>query len=271
MNRYTTQHIDFLRTAYLSMKVRDVAKAFNDRFGMSKTESQIKATLKNHKIKCGRKHKDRLITRHRLFTEDQDQFIRENYTTQGVKELALLLKHCFKINKTPEQIKTYVQNHGIKSGRTGCFEKGNIPANKGTKGLTGANSGSFKKGNIPPNIKTIGTERICSKDGYILIKVAEHDPYTGFPTRYRQKHVYIWEQANGPVPKGMVVAFIDGDKTHCKLENLMLISRAELLALNQHGYKDMPDKLKPSVLAMSKLQVKTWQKEKKLNKKGMDP
>jgi len=61
----------------------------------------------------------------------------------------------------------------------------------------------------------------------------------------------------------MVVAFINGDKTRCELENLMLISRAELLILNQYGYKDVPDELKPSVLALSKLQVKTWAKEKK--------
>lgn len=73
--------------------------------------------------------------------------------------------------------------------------------------------------------------------------------------------MYIWEQANGPVPKGMVVAFINGDK--CELENLMLISRPELLNLNRLGYKDMPAELKPSVLALSKLQVKTWAKEKK--------
>ncbi|KKK99275.1 hypothetical protein LCGC14_2634360, partial [marine sediment metagenome] len=123
---------------------------------------------------------------------------------------------------------------------------------------------SFKKGTIPPNRNPLGTERICSKDGFILIKIAEKNPYTGFPTRYKHKHVYIWEQANGPAPKGMVVAFIDGDKTRCELDNLMLISRAELLNLNRYGYKDMPAELKPSVLALSKLQVKTWAKEKKL-------
>lgn len=64
------------------------------------------------------------------------------------------------------------------------------------------------------------------------------------------------------MPEGMVVALRDGDKTNCEPENLMLISRAELLNLNRHGYKDMPDKLKPSVLALSTLQVKTWAKGK---------
>jgi hypothetical protein len=34
------------------------------------------------------------------------------------------------------------------------------------------------------------------------------------------------------------------------------ITRAELLALNQHNYKETPDEFKPSVLAVAKLEVK---------------
>jgi len=60
----------------------------------------------------------------------------------------------------------------------------------------------------------------------------------------------------------MVVAFKDADKLNCEPENLMLISRAELLTLNRHGYREMPAELKPSVLALSKLQVKTRAMEK---------
>ena len=147
-----------------------------------------------------------------------------------------------------------------RDGKTGRFQAGHRSWNYDSKGqgLTGANSKSFKKGNVPANRKPLWTERIDSKDGIILMKVPEQNPYTGSPTRYFYKHVYIWEQKHGPVPKGMVVAFIDGDKTNCEPENLMLISRAELLALNRHGYKNMPDKLKPHVLALIKLKVKTW-------------
>ena len=149
-----------------------------------------------------------------------------------------------------------MHSRGITSGRTGRFPAGHRPWNAGTKGLTGANRTSFKKGQAPPNRRPLGAERIDSKGGFILMKIAEPDPYTGFPTRYKHKHVHIWEQAHGPVPEGMVVALIDGDKTKCELENLMLISRAELLNLNRHGYKDTPAELKPSVLALSKLQVR---------------
>ena len=256
--RYTDRQLNFLRSGYLSMKIRDLARAFNKRFGASKTESQIKSTLSNHRIRCGRKGKDKLISYRRLFTEKQERFIRKNISGRRRAKMADLFNAWFKTEITPEQIKTFTGNHGISSGLTGYFPKGHTPWNTGTKGLTGANSGSFKKGSVSFNHKSLFSERVCSRDGFILIKVPEPDPYTDFPTRWKHKHVYIWEQTHGPIPEGMVVAFIDGDKTNCEPENLMLISRAELLNLNRLGYKDTPAELKPHVQALSKLQMKTW-------------
>ena len=260
--RYTNQQIEFLRIGYLSMNVHGLTMAFNDKFGMEKTEGQVKATLKNHKIKCGRKPADRLISRLRIYTEEQAQFIRDNYAGRSVAEMTELFNNRFEADRTRQQIKTFVSNRGVTSGRTGFFPKGHLPWNTGTKGLTTANKGSFKKGQVPSNRKPLGSERICPKDGYFIIKIAERNPNTGFPTRYKHKHVCIWEKEHGPVPKGMVVAFIDGDKNNVDLANLMLISRALLLNLNRHGYKEVPAELKPSVLALSNLQVKTWAKEK---------
>lgn len=194
------------------------------------------------------------------YTDEQIEFLRTGYKSIGLCDLTLAFNKRFGTDKTKSQIRGAINNRGITSGRTSCFKKGHKPWNAGTKGhgLIWANAGSFKKGNVPANRKPLGSERICSKDDCILIKVAEQDPNTGFPTRYKQKQVHIWEQANGPIPEGMVVAFRDSDKRNTEIENLMLISRAELLRLNQHSYKDTPDELKPSVLALSKLEVKTY-------------
>jgi len=259
---YTDEHLAFLQGGYLWMKVECLTVAFNSRFGMEKREGQIKSTLTNHHITCGRAPGDRFISRRCLFPGEQAQFIRDSYKGKSLAEMTALFNDRFGTARTEKQIKNFVARRGITSGRTGCFPKGHKPWNTGTKGLTGANKTSFKKGNVPPNRKPIGAERICSRDGFILMKIAERDPYTGFPTRYKHKHVHYWEQAHGPVPKGMVVAFINGDKTRCELENLMLISRAELLNLNRHGYKDALAAVKPSVLALSKLEIKTWKREK---------
>jgi len=87
------------------------------------------------------------------------------------------------------------------------------------------------------------------------MKVPERDPHTGFPTRYKHKHVWIWEQSNGPVPEGMAVVFIDADKQNCNLDNLMLVTRNELLLLNLHKYKDQPAEIRPSILALAKVEA----------------
>ncbi|MDY7035539.1 MAG: HNH endonuclease signature motif containing protein [Thermodesulfobacteriota bacterium] len=201
------------------------------------------------------------------YQKEHEQFVRDNCASVSKKELTKLFNDRFGTDLTVHKMNSFMGNWRINSGRTGYFLKGNKPWNYGTKGqgLTGPNKGSFKKGNVPANRKPLGSERVDPRDGSVLIKIPERDPHTGFPTRYKNKHVWVWEQANGPVPPGMVVAFIDGDRTNCEPENLMLISRAELLNLNRHGYKNMPDELKPSVLALSKLQVRTWAKEKKEN------
>lgn len=48
---------------------------------------------------------------------------------------------------------------------------------------------------------------------------------------------YIWEKANGPVPKGHVLILKDGDPLNLKLDNLELITRAELIARNRNSLK----------------------------------
>lgn len=255
MNRYTDIQLQFLRDGYPVMRVPELTVAFNAYFGTTKTRTAIKATLGNHKITCGRPTSG-IPGNYLSYTQSQAQFIQENYVSLSIADLTTAFNVRFFENKTEAQIRCFTRNHRIKSGRTGCFEKGDLPWNTGTKGLTSANITSFKRGNVPANRKLLGTERICSKDGYIMVKVAERDPNTGFPTRYRPKHIILWEKRHGKVPPGMIVAFRDGNNENCDIENLMLISRAELLRLNQRHYKETPAELKPSILAVVKLETK---------------
>jgi len=161
----------------------------------------------------------------------------------------------FGVNKKAREFRSLIHNQGWVSGRDGRFDKGHEPWNKGTKGLTEANSGSFKKGMVPINRRDIGDERICPKDGYILIKIAENNPYTDAKTRFKAKHVWMWEKAHGLVPENHTVSFIDGNKLNCTMDNLELLSRSALLRLNQSGIKDLPEELRPSMRTVAKLQA----------------
>lgn len=189
-------------------------------------------------------------------THEQDAWIRDNYPGRSRKELYQLFCEKYGQIVTINQIVAYVKNNKINSGRTGHFEKGKISWNKGKKGFMGANATSFKKGNIPANIKPLFAERI-SIDGFIEIKVPERNPHTGHKTRYRHKHVWVWEQHHGQtVPADHVVTFKDGNRINCNVENLMLVSRRHLLSLNNNGYKEAPEEIKPTIFILSQLEAK---------------
>jgi hypothetical protein len=120
-------------------------------------------------------------------------------------------------------------NHKINNGLKGCFKKGNVPHNKGRKGIcaSGCEKSWFKSGNIPANHRPVGSERV-TRDGYIEIKIAE-------PNKWQLKHRFVWEKVNGKIPKGKNIRFLDGDKLNCNIENLTVVSKAENLEITRQG------------------------------------
>lgn len=171
---------------------------------------------------------------------------------------------------TVDHIKALCTRQGWKTGRTGCFEPGAVPPNKGKKMPYNANSArtQFKKGQLPKNTKFLGHERIDAKDGYVYVSVAETNPHTGFERRYVLKHKWQWEQANGPVPDGMCLKCLDGDKTNTNPSNWELIARAVNLRLNGRwslAYDQAEPEVRPAVLAAAKLRCRT----KELRRQGV--
>lgn len=101
------------------------------------------------------------------------------------------------------------------------------PWNKGKtyKMKNHINKTTFKESHKHPKYRPIGSERI-NKDGAVEVKVAER--------RWLTKHRYLWEQKNGPVPKGHVIMFANGNKEDFSEENLLLVTRAQLMVLNKN-------------------------------------
>jgi hypothetical protein len=140
------------------------------------------------------------------------------------------------------------------------FPKGNVPANKGLR-RPGWSPGrmsetQFKKGQSPRNTKFAGHERV-SKDGYVEISVTETNPHTGYERRYVLKHRWLWEQLHGPVPKGMVLKSIDGNKQNTDPSNWKPVPRGLLPRLNGRfgrDYDRAPAELKPTIMAIAQLE-----------------
>lgn len=189
----------------------------------------------------------------RKYSPAELDFLREGYKGLALCDLTVAFNEMFNTERTETQIRHCLNNHGIKNGRPRRYKTGHTAWNKGISCIS---SGSFEKGNVSPRHRPLGAERFNDR-GYMLIKVNETDPITGASTRFKRKNIYLWEQANGPVPNGMIVSFIDGDKKNCELSNLMLISRAESMILTKLEYHDSPPELKPSILVLTKLKAKT--------------
>src|SRR5690606_8753843 len=144
--------------------------------------------------------------------------------------------------------------NGFDSGLSGRFKKGHVPWNKGLKGInTGGKAGWFKKGHRPHNYKPIGSERIDKNDGYVLVKVQDYGLYQ---ERWRFKHVVLWEKVHGKVPKDHVIAFLNGDKTDIRIDNLVLLSRAELAQMVRYGYFSNDPELTKAGIQLIRLQNK---------------
>jgi len=263
MRKYTQEQLLFLWLGYRELQVPELTVAFNESFNSDKSRLAIKSALTNHGFVCCRKGNGQ-TGKYKYLNDEHVEFIKREYVNLSVKDLTAALNKKFNLTLKVSQIKYFVHNHKIDSGRTGHFSKGHMPWNTGTKGVCKPSSTSFKKGHVPANLKTFGDERICSKDGYVLVKVDEVNPYTGYRGWYRPKHHVVWEQHNAPIPDDMILRFKDGDKLNCDISNLELVSRALHLHLNRKNHAEQPDELKPAVRAIAELEVATFAKRKEV-------
>ena len=167
----------------------------------------------------------------------------------SAREMAELFTEHFNIHVTKNQMKGVMYRNNISSGKTGRFEKGHIPNSKGQKmskeQYEKCKPTMFKKGHIPKNHREIGSERI-TKDGYIERKIKE-------PNLWVLKHRLIYEEHYGKIPAGYSVIFGDGDKLNCDINNLILVSRSELLLMNRNKLIKKDSSLTKTGLNIAKL------------------
>lgn len=249
---YSPAMISFIAKAYQKMGIPEVTQAFNAQFVTSLTEGQIRGAIKNNRITCGRKTGSILKGVLRSYTAEQAKFIKKQYQKLSIDELTIAFNSKFGTEKTVKQIRAFTRNHSIKSGRTGRFEKGAESWNAGKKGWTAGGRSAetrFKKGHQSNDLKPVGSTRICSKDGYVVVKVA-------LPNKWRLMHIVEWEKHHGPVPKGHRLWFKDNDRTNWHIDNLMLITRAQGAVINKQGFGTVPAELKTAAVTLADISMK---------------
>lgn len=159
------------------------------------------------------------------YTKEQSEFIAKNIKGRYRKELTEMFNSHFSVELTLSQITGFIKRNKLKSEIDAQFKIGHASANKGKKG-GGWEPTQFKTGNKPHNYLPVGSERV-NGDGYVDIKISD-------PNKWRGKHILVWEKHNGPVTKGYSVIFGDGDRSNFDINNLILVSRQQLLILNKN-------------------------------------
>lgn len=128
----------------------------------------------------------------------------------------------------PFHLKDVCKRHGYLTGRSHKFAKGNVPVHR-----------------APP-----GHERI-DQYGFVLMSVEGRGRYS--ECSYVPKHIYCWEAAHGPIPRGMYLIPLTSDKTNCDPSNWMLVTGGERNRIYARGYNSAPDEVKVTIRAVAKL------------------
>jgi hypothetical protein len=69
-------------------------------------------------------------------------------------------------------------------------------------------------------------ERMIASSGYPKIRVGRTHPLAD-PNGYAYEHLVVWVAAGRPKPgRGEVLRFANGDRRDCRIENLVLVTRA---------------------------------------------
>lgn len=265
---YTPAMVSFLEREYPRMRVPELTLKFNQRFGTDKGQGAIKCALSNRGIRCNRPTGSPIGTT-RLFTQEQTACVRKAYRDHKAPTVAAMVNETFGLSITTQQMRTFLKNHKITCDRSGCFAPGVKPWNKGTHFTAGGRSAEtrFRKGIRPRTWVPIGTE-VTDRDGYVKRKTRDRLEPGQSRFNWQYVHVLLWEQHHGPRPKHHAVVFRNGDQSDIRIENLALVSRAELLYLNRKRLAGLGGDLAAAAEALASLECTRFDLMRRLQKEA---
>lgn len=195
---------------------------------------------KKDSVRPCRKCKGRVVIfnatrRNHIWTKAEDKILRKHFKKMLYPEIAKMMGF------TESQVANRINSLGIRlSGeeferrkKIHQFKKGQISWSKGLKLPGRKNVTTFVKGHRPKNTLYDGAivlrKRSRKNGDYLFIRISKMN--------WMLLHNYLWIKNYGPIPKGMVVRFKDGNHLNCSIKNLELITRKENLMRNGPGPK----------------------------------
>ena len=166
------------------------------------------------------------------WANEEKEYLTQIYKKNDYDTILKMMNDKFECSFNRNQIISFMRRNKLKSEaikNNGRFSKGSIPWNKGLSYMPNNKETRFQKGNIPHCHREVGSERII-RDGYIQIKVAE-------PKVWDLKHRVIYREHYGEIPNGHNIIFADGNKMNFDIDNLIAVSKSEMLILNNNNLR----------------------------------
>lgn len=259
VRKFPLWYADWVRENVAKYTTSEMAEASRRELGIDISDKQMLNFKKNNGIPSVKLEHRKYV--YALFTDEQEEWIRENVKGKTNAELAAMVNERYGIEVTAKQISNWKKRHHLNSGLTGYFYSKENPVKDPhfRRGKPCTSKAKYKKGNRPHNAVPVGTE--VKKDAeYWWVKVAE-------PNKWRQKHILLWEAANGPIPPGHCLKFLDGNRDNVCLENLQLITKRVNKIMNYHHLNFPEAEMTKTGILLAQVTVKA-QERKREQKKG---
>ena len=234
-SKYPDALHQFIKENVIGTTSADLAKMVNDRFGTSFTPRLINAYKHKHGLSNGLHGGGPPKGESKVFPAPVVEFMVQNHSGCPPHQMAKKLNAVFSTNYTADQVKSYYNNHDLHSGIVNRFERG--------KTL---------------HEMPIGT--ITLRGSFYYEKIADSPDWD---KNWKQKHLLVWEAANGPVPPDCLVTFLDGDTHNYSLENLALVTKHENLMLSQDHLRFKNPELTKTGILITKVKLAASSQKKR--------
>lgn len=214
IRKWTGEHLDWVAEHRFSFDSYDALKcAFNDRFGTDATTHAIVGMLRRTGGSAKIKRNKNWVT------DEQIEWLREHYGKNGVSSRKLASDFNAKFGTNYRNLVTIANKNGI-----------TMDSQSRKRIVSSANS---KRLSVP-----VGSEYVDSSNGYVYVKIknVRKKGKSSFRDNWMLKQRYVYESAHGPIPKGSVIMFLDGNKSNFSLDNLACVTGREFIHLNTLGW-----------------------------------
>lgn len=264
----TNEQVEFLKINFKQLGYKELTERFNRKFNERKKITQIRKACKKHKLQ-----KRKLV-----YTDEQIEFIKNMYKGISHEELTRLFNNKYGTKRTVKQIKNvchvrnFLNNRNIRYTEEEIqWLQDTVPGKRWSEVTTLFNEKFSRK-------KTKNQIMIfcCSKgihngipfgpsdanDGSIYIKDSRYS-LIKVDGRWESMGRHEWQKHFGTLHNGYIVIYADGNCKNFSKDNLLAVTRAELITLNRKNLLfSVPEHTKTGVLiAKLLLKIKERQKE----------